>query len=369
MNARAGAGIAALAVVLALCCGTVGLPTLFIYATQARADCPTAPPPATPRATTPTTGTVGPVGKWSAAQVAAAGPIVQVGQARGVPVRGWVIAVATAMQETSLTNRRDGPDDSVGLFQQRPSQGYGRQPARPGDRRTPEQRLFDPPYAAAEFFTRLLTVPNWPRLRLTDAAQAVQHSATPEAYQQHEADAEAVVAALAGVPSVEDLGGGRPAAPCGADDLPTVDVGPDGWTQPVRAQVGSGFRPPDRPGHLGVDLLAARFTPIHAAATGKVITAECNASSGTCDRDGSPQVKGCGWYVEIQHAGGVRTRYCHMVERPLVTVGQAVAGGQPLGRVGSSGNSSGPHLHFEVRVNNEPVDPVAFMAQQSAPLG
>ena len=79
------------------------------------------------------------------------------------------------------------------------------------------------------------------------------------------------------------------------------------------------------------------------------------------------------------HPGQVVTRYCHLVRRPDVVEGQQVATGQVLGYVGTSGNSSGPHLHFEVHVrrealNNrkevyEPVDPVPFLAQRGVKLG
>jgi murein DD-endopeptidase MepM/ murein hydrolase activator NlpD len=71
--------------------------------------------------------------------------------------------------------------------------------------------------------------------------------------------------------------------------------------------------------------------------------------------------------------GDVYTRYCHMQQRPLVAVDQAVAAGQVLGYVGSTGNSSAPHLHFEVHQGDESsataVDPVPFMAAHGAPLG
>jgi len=88
-----------------------------------------------------------------------------------------------------------------------------------------------------------------------------------------------------------------------------------------------------------------------------------------CDRDGSPAVRGCGWYVDLAHPGAVTTRYCHFGSRPPVREGQPVVAGQVIGRVGSSGNSSGPHLHFEVHVDGQPVDPVEFMRRHGAPLG
>jgi murein DD-endopeptidase MepM/ murein hydrolase activator NlpD len=140
------------------------------------------------------------------------------------------------------------------------------------------------------------------------------------------------------------------------------------WRRPVNAKVWSGFHTKDRPTHDGVDLGAPRFTKIRAAAAGTVVVATCNASTNNCDKDGSWKVMGCGWYVDIEHAGGIVTRYCHMVTKPYVKVGQKVEIGTVLGRVGSSGNSSGPHLHFEVHVPEKsggeavPVNPIKFYA-------
>jgi murein DD-endopeptidase MepM/ murein hydrolase activator NlpD len=157
-----------------------------------------------------------------------------------------------------------------------------------------------------------------------------------------------------------------PAVPDPAPAIPAPAKG-EKWVLPVNAGLVSGFRTIARPSHDGVDLSAARETPILAASAGTVIRVVCNVSSGTCDVDGNRNLRGCGWYVEVQHAGDIVTRYCHLVRRPVVTVGQAVARGQLLGHVGTSGSSSGPHLHFEVHVNAAPavhdnaVDPIAFL--------
>jgi murein DD-endopeptidase MepM/ murein hydrolase activator NlpD len=162
---------------------------------------------------------------------------------------------------------------------------------------------------------------------------------------------------------------------CPAPAVPPPAGQPSSWVAPVVAAVGDGFRPPSRPTHQGVDLIAARNTPIRAAAAGTVIVVTCNASTNNCDVDGGRLVTGCGWYVDIRHAGDVITRYCHMGHRPLVQVGQQVVLGQALGLVGSSGHSSGPHLHFEVHRGAPPAtsanatDPVAFMRTHNAPLG
>jgi murein DD-endopeptidase MepM/ murein hydrolase activator NlpD len=139
---------------------------------------------------------------------------------------------------------------------------------------------------------------------------------------------------------------------------------------PLHGPIVSGFRTPDRPGHDGIDIAAPKGTPIRAAAAGTVTLIRCNASLDgqpyPCDSDGSPTVRGCGWYTEITHPSNTVTRYCHQLIRPPVRVGQSVAAGQPIGIVGTSGNSSGPHLHLEIHTGNpateaNAVDPVSFL--------
>ncbi len=147
--------------------------------------------------------------------------------------------------------------------------------------------------------------------------------------------------------------------------------------------MGSGFRTSDRPGHDGVDIIAPKGTVLRAASAGVVVRVRCNVGGGSgdppfgpampCDRDGHPKAGGCGWYAEVRHAGDNLTRHCHMVRQPIVRVGQAVTAGQLVGDVGSSGNSSGPHLHFEVHEGcpaNEgnATGPVSFMAKRDVRL-
>ena len=119
-------------------------------------------------------------------QIANARAIAQVAWDRGLPERAVVIALATAMQESHLRNLDHGDRDSLGLFQQRPSQGWG----------TPEQ-VQDPVYAAGKFYDHLVQYPNWDTGRLTDIAQGVQRSGFPEAYQKHEGMAVELADALA----------------------------------------------------------------------------------------------------------------------------------------------------------------------------
>jgi hypothetical protein len=119
-------------------------------------------------------------------QVANAAIIAEVGRNRGLPDRAVVIALATAQQESRLRNLDHGDRDSLGLFQQRPSQGWGT-----------EAQVQDPVYAAGRFYDGLVAVPGWETGRLTDVAQAVQRSGYPELYQQHEAMAVELTASLA----------------------------------------------------------------------------------------------------------------------------------------------------------------------------
>jgi hypothetical protein len=97
------------------------------------------------------------------------------------------IALATAMQESKLRNLDYGDRDSLGLFQQRPSQGWG----------TPEQ-IMDPVYAAGKFYSELVKVTGFEDMPITEAAQAVQRSAYPDAYAKHEAAARSFASSLTG---------------------------------------------------------------------------------------------------------------------------------------------------------------------------
>lgn len=120
-------------------------------------------------------------------QLTNAATIVAVGKQLNVPEQGWVAALAAAMQESSLTNLDHGDRDSLGLFQQRPSQDWG----------NPAQ-IMNPTYAATQFYQHLLAVPDWQQMSVNDAAQAVQRSGTPNAYAQHEQAARDVLGAVHG---------------------------------------------------------------------------------------------------------------------------------------------------------------------------
>ncbi|MEW1699055.1 C40 family peptidase [Streptomyces sp. NPDC093249] len=140
-----------------------------------------------------------------AEQIPHARTIVATGIAMKVPERGQVIAVATAIQESRLRNLRYGDRDSLGLFQQRPSQGWG----------TAEE-ILNPVHASTRFYKGLLTVAGWRQMTLTQAAQAVQRSGFPDAYAQWEPLARALQQAI--VQTLPDNGGGTGGTGAGTSD-------------------------------------------------------------------------------------------------------------------------------------------------------
>ncbi|MCW2845972.1 MAG: hypothetical protein JWN22_3888 [Nocardioides sp.] len=106
---------------------------------------------------------------------------------RGMPARAASIALATAFQESKLYNLEEGDRDSVGLFQQRPSQGWGSR-----------SEILNPVYATNAFYDALEKIDGYDTMRITEAAQEVQRSGFPEAYAAHEADARTLASALTG---------------------------------------------------------------------------------------------------------------------------------------------------------------------------
>jgi len=156
-------------------------------------------------------------------QLQHASTINAVGLSRSIPERGRIIALATAYQESSLRNRPDGDRDSVGLFQQRPSQGWG----------TAEE-IQDPIYASNKFYDALLEVQDWQDMSLTDAAQAVQYSAYPDAYAKWEPQATTLVQALSGGPLELNCAAGARMPTSGSPDRPAL-AGTDNATPELTA--------------------------------------------------------------------------------------------------------------------------------------
>ncbi|WP_165948036.1 M23 family metallopeptidase [Burkholderia pyrrocinia] len=107
--------------------------------------------------------------------------------------------------------------------------------------------------------------------------------------------------------------------------------------------------------HSGMDLAAPTGTPVSAAAAG--VVGHIGTESG-----------GYGKYVVVRHAGGYSTYYAHLsAYEAALRVGARVERGQRLGAVGSTGSATGPHLHFEVRTNNRPTNPLAFLRESGVP--
>ncbi len=132
------------------------------------------------------------------------------------------------------------------------------------------------------------------------------------------------------------------------EDMPTA------WQAPVTGRVTSNFGVRTDPlngqqrSHHGIDIAAPRGTPIGAAAAGKVVFVGPRGGYGNT--------------VIIEQTDGKQTLYAH-ADQLLVNVGETVQAGQPIATVGSTGRSTGPHLHFEVRENGQPIDPAATFAK------
>lgn len=134
-------------------------------------------------------------------------------------------------------------------------------------------------------------------------------------------------------------------------ELETIEQS-DGFIMPTQGRISSGFGERDDPFtgeydfHKGLDIAAEEGTKIYAAASGEVI------ATGTQDLAGN--------YVIIRHADGIKTKYFHCL-KVLVNTGDRVTTKTPIALVGSTGNSTGPHLHFEVYINDEVVNPMVVL--------
>jgi murein DD-endopeptidase MepM/ murein hydrolase activator NlpD len=300
---------------------------------------------------------------WDDVQIDNATTVYLVATERGLGDQAAFVGLITAYQESKFYNYANfnvdesldiphdkiGDDhDSVGIFQQRPSSGWGT-----------VKDLMNPEYAAGEFYDKLVTIDGWESMAPTEAAQAVQVSAFPDAYARWEGYAESAIGHF-------------------TEHITCTPVGGD-WVNPLPSGTfWGGYRTAERPGHDGIDLGADKGAEILAASAGTVVRSKCDAelhgNAYSCDIDGSGEVLGCGWYVDIEHAEGFVTRYCHMMSQPLVAVGDTVSTGQLIGYVGSSGNSGAPHLHFETHVGGAPAtaensrEPLAFMAERGVDL-
>ncbi|HET9658368.1 MAG TPA: M23 family metallopeptidase [Kineosporiaceae bacterium] len=260
-----------------------------------------------------------------------------------------VIAVATSMQESTLRNIGYGDavgPDSRGLFQQRAPWG----PL--ADRMNPAAatRMFLNG-GAAPGTPGLLSAHGWQDMAVTYAAQAVQRSAFPTAYAKWEGLAGSVVSQVVG----------STVTTC---TTPTRQAGT--WTNPLPAGTytkSSPFGVRWHPiygqyrMHSGQDLAAPTGTPVRAASRGTVVFAGVSGS----------MTSGFGLLVTIEHPDGTRTLYGHL-SKIDVNPNQQVTTGQTIGAVGSTGGSTGPHLHYQVERGETAVDPARFMTDHGVNL-
>lgn len=277
-----------------------------------------------------------------------------------------LIALMTAMQESTLVNLNHGdnavnPDGSIanslGLFQQQDWWG------------TEAQRM-DPAYAAGKFYQALAKVPGWTGLQPGAAAQAVQGSRYPDAYNKWQDLAKSLVGSYFALTEPIDVPasvggvGGTPGSGTEPGDVVSVDC--SGGTNngeignPLKAgsySITAGFGPRKAPcatcssQHMGVDMATPCGSPVYAASDGTVSVA------------GAPRGTGSGYGNVIFETQGTRTFiYGHLdINGPFkVGEGDSVKLGQQIGVSGNTGDSTGCHLHFEIRDNGTPVDPAAI---------
>ncbi|WP_331726244.1 M23 family metallopeptidase [Streptomyces sp. NBC_00470] len=275
---------------------------------------------------------------WTAEQRNNASVITNVARSRSLPPRAAVIAVATAMQESSLKNIRHGDRDSQGLFQQRPSQGWG----------TVEQ-ITDPIYASNSFLKRLAKVGKWQTKPLAQAAQNVQRSGVPGAYAKWERTAGELVVKSWGKKAVLSTTSG-----CAAADTSAGSKGKGSWVLPVE---NSHVTTPYKAGggmwssgsHTGIDFPVPTGTRVQAVGNATVVEAGWGGAYGN--------------NIVLKMSDGKYTHYAHL-SKISVTKGQTVKARQQIGLSGATGNVSGPHLHFEARTGpayGSDINPTAYL--------
>ncbi|MFJ3402737.1 M23 family metallopeptidase [Promicromonospora sp. NPDC090134] len=324
----------------------------------------------------PAGGQLPAAGGFTGEQLQNAAVILQVGQERGVPARAQAVAVMTALGESGMRNLDYGDDrfgvrnpdgsltSSIGMFQEQ--KWYG----------TVEERL-DPVQSSGRFYDRLLAVTGWETLEPTIAAHKAQRNADPYHYQKYWDQALQVIQLVSGADEADldalsqSIQGSAAAAPCMSGSIGQAAVSAGGWANPAVGSKASGFGPRSTgiagasTYHLGQDIAASCGTQVYAAAAGRVVI---SGATGW----------GTGNTIRIEHGMGLDSTYGHLLTGTnLVRVGQTVQAGQQIASMGGdsridpagAGTSSGCHLHYEVRMNGQAVDPEPFMAGQGVTLG
>ncbi|MFJ2471332.1 M23 family metallopeptidase [Glutamicibacter sp. NPDC087583] len=339
-----------------------------------------------------------PVGSYTEKQLANAAIIINEASNAGLPQRAAIIGLMTSIQESSLrilandgsweypegthimtkyeweqakevaVASLDEPHegvghawDALGILQQRPSAGWGA-----------VEQIMNPTYAAATFFERLQNIDGWDQMPYEQAAEAVQVSGLPDNYAQRRDDAELIYAALQGA-EVTATGQNEAHAICdnGADtgNPKTKNTSPNNdseWVFPLETLTKIWHNYGESRGpypHAGEDFAAPEDTPIYAAAAGQVIRASCDdlvVGRSPCQ-------------IEIDHGTHdgtqITTLYVHMYPDDLIAhVGDEVEAGEQIAQVGTNGNSTGFHLHFEVWRDGQITNPMELLEQQGVTM-
>lgn len=303
--------------------------------------------------------------------------VIAQGRERGLPARALVVALATVAQESRFLNyANDGTSPDLAPEQQDvrrslrlPHDAVGNDHGSLGifQQQYPWwgaiEELMDPATAAGLFFEALADVDGWESMSVTQAAQAVQASAFPDAYAKWEPLAIELLAMRGIDPRASAL------APVLSDGERPEDVdlecglagqgSPSEWTLPLApgtytmsSPFGMRFHPilNEYRMHTGTDFAAPLRTDVFAATPGEVTWAGPRSGYGN---------------LIIIASGNIEHYYAHLTTGAMyVQDGASVTTGQLIGGVGSTGLSTGPHLHFEIRVNGDPIDPVPFLVQQ-----
>lgn len=255
--------------------------------------------------------------RFDADQLRNAAIIANVGRSMGMSKRDIQIGLMTAMQESMLRNINYGDRDSLGLFQQRPSMGWG----------TPAQ-VTDPEYAARKFFSVLKGVEGRGSMPMTLAAQAVQRSAYPLAYAKWADEAKDIL------DSMDTSGGISGGFKAGSGGWRKPSVPGRGWsnTHDYRNPIGS---------------------PLYAVSDGTIVESRAITSGGSPGNGlYRTPYRSYGETIAMRTASGDIFRYAHLSPgKRFVRAGQKVLGGSLIGLSGNTGNSTGPHTHFDVNGN------------------
>jgi murein DD-endopeptidase MepM/ murein hydrolase activator NlpD len=273
-------------------------------------------------------------------------------------VRAAEITMATGIVESVLTNNDKKVDHtSLGVFQQQDWWG------------TDEQRL-RVDWATARFLKPLLMLAGWNTMEPGVAAQKIQVSAFPAEYTKRMGEAKIIVSNLWNdspalpLPADSDMGAVTPpaGAPVNTACLAPVAAGTFvlpfvGYTPLMTSWFGKRVSPGGigSTNHGGVDFGAPIGTPVVSIGDGAV------------NGVGTNRYAGCGYWITIDMPDG-EARYCHFNSQSPMHVGDVVTAGQPIGVVGTTGDSTGPHLHLNINVGGVPTDPYYFLYDRGIDL-